>query len=109
MLSTLHLPLLLTHAPTDRTPSDAGLEGVWDAVPVWGRLAVKLGVPISTVESLQQNPIGCLKASSYGRVGSTEIRVFPPPGPSYWMLLKRFPVSHQREDSRQSGYREDVD
>ena len=75
---SLHSPLLLTHAPTDRTPSDAGLEGVWDAVPVWGRLAVKLGVPISTVESLQQNPIGCLKALQLWQSGRYKDKGFPP-------------------------------
>ena len=72
------LPLLFTHALTDRTPSDAGLEGVWDAVPVWGRLAVKLGVPISTVESLQQNPIGCLKAFQLWQSGRYRDKGFPP-------------------------------
>ena len=58
---------------TDDKPSDSGLLGVLEHVPVWYNLAVKLGVPIDQVNAYRLDPaMGGLLALQYwsnGRSG----------------------------------------
>jgi hypothetical protein len=53
----------------DTAPSDAELAEVLEHVPVWDTLAVKLGVPINTVLSLQHQTMGGLLALQHWRNG----------------------------------------
>ena len=62
----------------DIAPSDVGLQGVLDKVPVWHSLAIRLGVPIEQVEAWDSNkPLGGLLALGYWRDGKSG-DLFPP-------------------------------
>ena len=68
---------------TDDKPSDSGLLGVLEHVPVWYKLAVKLGVPIDQVDAYQSHPaMGGLLALRYWRNGLSGRRF-----PTTWKFL----------------------
>ena len=61
----------------DKTPSDAGLQGVLDKFPDWYSLAIRLGVPIAQVQAWESKPLGGLLALGYWRDGKSG-DLFPP-------------------------------
>ena len=75
----------------EKTPSDAGLQGVLDKVPHWYSLAIHLGVPIARVEAWESKPLGGLLALGYWRDGNSGI-LFPP---TWGFLLEKLKRSKQ--------------
>ena len=68
---------------TDDKPSDSGLLGVLAHVPVWYKLAVKLGVPINQVDAHRLDlAMGGLLALRYWRNGLSGGRF-----PTTWKFL----------------------
>ena len=68
----------------DKMPSDVGLQGVLNKVPVWYSLAISLGVPIKQVQAWEPKPLGGLLALGYWRDGKSG-DLFPP---TWGFLLK---------------------
>ena len=69
----------------DKTPSDVGLQGVLNKVPVWHSLAISLGVPVNEVQSLRSDQsLGGILALRYWRDGKSG-DLFPP---TWGFLLK---------------------
>ena len=55
---------------TDKCPSDVGVLGILEHIPLWYDLAVKLGVPIAQVEAYRlDSAMGGIHALSYWRNG----------------------------------------
>ena len=68
-----------------KIPSDTGLQGVLDKVPVWHSLAISLGVPVDEVQSLRSDQsLGGILALQYWRDGKSG-DLFPP---TWGFLLK---------------------
>ena len=67
---------------SDKTPSDAALNGILRNSPDWTSWIVELGVPIDKALTFQSNPMGGLLALQYWRDGkSGELY------PSTWKFL----------------------
>ena len=79
------LILYTRHVPVDMSPSDVGLQGILEMLPVWEEYAISLGLTIKQMEyyqGLPQRPIRGLLALEYWRDGQC--------GPSYpctWRFL----------------------
>ena len=69
----------------EKIPSDVGLQGVLNKVPVWQSLAISLGVPMKQVEAWESKPLGGLLALGYWRDGKSG-DLFPP---TWGFLLKK--------------------
>ena len=69
---TYHIKFNYLLIPLDRIPSDIGLQLILEEIPFWLDLAVRLGVPIDTVEAeykLQHQKMGGLNALKMWRDG----------------------------------------
>ena len=74
----------------DKIPSDVGLQGVLNKVPVWYSLATSLGVSIKQVEAWESKPLGGLLALGYWRDGKSG-DLFPP---TWGFLLQTLAACH---------------
>ena len=64
-------------------PSDVGLQGVLEVVPVWDNLAIALGVPLAHINAFRIEPtLSGLKALCYWRDGRSGSHY-----PTIWRFL----------------------